>query len=123
MPRPMQILLVDDDPMVRSIFQEFLTSIDHQVIEAGDGRQAMEIFDDIGHDIDLVITDICMPVMNGIALLRHVRKSRANIPVAVITAYAHHDAMEDAKQLGARIYRKPLDFSELTRFLDSLPAQ
>ena len=74
-----RILLVDDDPILRSALQRLLVRRGHQVFGVGSVRQALKAFE--GGAFDLVITDVYMPDEDGIDLLRQIRASDTEIPV------------------------------------------
>ena len=81
------IILVDDEPMVLKMLQTFLTSQDYSVICASGGQEALSIIEQQQYAIDLLITDIRMPDMNGIRLLEAVRQLLPSLPVLLTTAY------------------------------------
>ena len=118
--RSKRILLVDDDPVIRTTLEEFLVDLGYRVSTAENGRQAMDILEQLQEPIHLLITDIAMPVMNGLSLIRHVRQRFEALPIAVISGYA-----DDAQIAAAGIhdtvrFNKPMDFAEIGRFLDHL---
>lgn len=82
MPR---ILLVDDDPSVREILREFLLEADYEVVSAVDGLDGLRAFAE--HGADLVISDISMPRMTGVAMLEHIHARDRDIPSILITGY------------------------------------
>lgn len=79
-----KILIVDDEARMRKLIKDFLTSKDFEVIEAEDGQKALEMFS-IHSNINLVILDVMMPVLDGWATLREIRKN-SNIPIIMLTA-------------------------------------
>jgi CheY-like chemotaxis protein len=87
MVRPITILLVDDEALVRAATVDMLTDLGHQVIEAGSGAQALELLR-TGALPDLVITDYLMPAMNGAELAREIRATAPRLPVLLATGYA-----------------------------------
>jgi PAS domain S-box-containing protein len=81
------VLLVDDEPMVRDLGNEILSSYGYQVVLACDGREALEIYQGNGADIDLVILDLLMPNMGGEETLRQLRKLDLNAKVLICSGY------------------------------------
>jgi DNA-binding NtrC family response regulator len=81
------ILVVDDEPQVADTLRDLLEYEGFKVETAENGRQALDRLT-IGHQFDLVITDMKMPEMDGLELLKRVQKLRKNLPVIVLTAYA-----------------------------------
>ena len=82
------ILIVDDETAVRDIVREWLLSAEYPVLEAHDGRSALQIVTQKGLRIDLLITDVIMPKMNGRELADRVSLIRPELRVLFISAYA-----------------------------------
>ena len=80
------ILLVEDSPEVSMTVREILASVGHTVAEAPQGREALKLL--AAGKFDLIVTDIWMPGMDGIALLKEIRGSGNSIPVVVISGGA-----------------------------------
>jgi two-component system response regulator PilR (NtrC family) len=110
--KAVNILLVDDDHSLRNMLSFVLGKEGYQVEEAQSGLEALKKLKD--RKYDLVISDIRMPDLNGIELLKKIKLHDEEIPVIMITAYAAtHDAIE-AMKLGAEDYiMKPFDLEEL----------
>jgi adenylate cyclase len=107
---PATVLVVDDDPLNRAMLSMSLGALGHQVIEAGNGLEGIEALG--AHDVDIVITDIEMPEMDGYGLLRH----RAGddrlkaIPFIVISGVDEMESVITCIELGAEDYLpKPFD--------------
>lgn len=79
-----KILIVDDEVRMRKLLRDFLTSSGYEIFEAENGQKALEIFE-LNKDINLIILDIMMPVLDGWATLREVRKI-SDLPVIMLTA-------------------------------------
>ena len=77
------ILLVDDEDLLREGVREILEMSDHTVIEAGDGQQALEKF--AVNNVDLVITDVVMPNMDGVDFVSRLRESFPAVPILTIS--------------------------------------
>ncbi|MDZ4762367.1 MAG: response regulator, partial [Alphaproteobacteria bacterium] len=85
------ILLVEDEEGVRGIAAQLLASLGYHVMEAGDGEQALEIIKEHPGQIDLLISDVVMPGMDGPALLKHARQYLGKARVMFISGYAERD--------------------------------
>ncbi len=107
-PRSATILLVEDDPEVRSLFSRFLDRAGYTVIEAVDGRDALEIFDARAADIDLVITDVVMPNVSGPALASALRARRPDLKVLYVSGYAEQLEANAATGPNATLLHKPV---------------
>lgn len=79
-----KILVVDDESRMRKLIKDFLSTKDYEVLEAEDGQKALDIFN-IHNDINLIILDVMMPVLDGWATLREIRKT-STIPIIMLTA-------------------------------------
>ena len=108
------ILLVDDEPMVLKMLQTFLQSQGYQVNCASGGQEALTIIEQQQHAIDLLITDIRMPDMNGVRLLEAVRQLLPTLPVLLMTGYTDFElVVEGLKQHAFDLLFKPIDFNQL----------
>ena len=81
-----KILVVDDESRMRKLVRDFLTHKDFQVVEAGDGEEALDVFFD-NKDISLVILDVMMPKMDGWQVCREIRQY-SKVPIIMLTAKA-----------------------------------
>jgi len=107
-----KILIVDDEPGMRSLLIRVLEKEGFKAKAASGGDEALEILE-IG-DWQLVIADIDMPGMNGIDLLKTLRRDMPELPVIMITAYATVESAVEAMKLGAFDYiTKPFQMDEL----------
>lgn len=115
----MRILLVDDDDIIRNGIQTFLTNDRHYVKSINNALNALEFTGK--ESFDLIITDIMMPVMNGIEFLKELRKNSVLTPVILITAYASVEDAVKAMKIGAEDYlTKPLNLEELRLKIDKI---
>jgi len=110
------ILLVDDEPLLLALMREWLQQITAVVFCASDGVQALQVMD--AQRIDLIITDIRMPVMDGITLLRKVKtQARCTPSLIFITGFADIQ-VRDAYDLGAEaLVEKPIDYDRLVEIM------
>lgn len=82
-----RVLLAEDEGTVREFVSRVLTMHGHAVLEAQDGAQAVELMNQ--HHFDLLLTDIVMPIMDGITLALKVRATRPDVPIILMTGYAN----------------------------------
>lgn len=112
MPR---ILLVDDDEQVRQLLKIILERAGHEVVEAEDGSQAVEIYDPA--TVDLVVTDIVMPVKEGIETIMELKVINPEVPIIAISGGGRidpEDYLKWAQRFGvAYTFTKPVDSQEL----------
>jgi DNA-binding NtrC family response regulator len=79
------VLVVDDNSSILDMLGSALSLIGFQVVKAADGKQAYESF--LNHSVDLVITDVQMPVMDGLALTERINRHSPHIPVVIVTGH------------------------------------
>lgn len=82
------ILVVEDEPLVRQAMVKVLERRDYHVIEAGNGQEALDVIERVGAEIDLVLSDVVMPVMTGPALAVRLRDVLPGVPVLFVTGYS-----------------------------------
>jgi PAS domain S-box-containing protein len=109
------ILLVEDEPQVRSVIRRVLASCGYTVLEAPDGPAALALWEVRGHEIDLLISDVVMPRgMTGLDLAASMRRQRPHLRVIFMTGY---QAEVNLDRLGPEtpLLRKPFSLAELMR--------
>ncbi|MCG3126385.1 MAG: Anaerobic nitric oxide reductase transcription regulator NorR [Phycisphaerae bacterium] len=112
-----RILVVDDEPLKRITLQIELSEAGYEVLEAADARTARRLFD--ANPVDVVVSDVRMPGMDGFELLTYVKQASPDTIVILITAYATVDAAVEAIKRGAYDYiTKPFTTQELLARLD-----
>ncbi len=113
------ILVVEDQETARQSLCELLREEGYQVHEAGDGKAAIKLAEEL--DLDLVLTDLVLPGADGLAVLKHVREISPQTLVILITAHASVETAIEAMRLGAQDYiLKPLIFEEVLRKIHHL---
>lgn len=117
-----RILVIDDEPAVRSVLGRLLRRAGHQLLEAGDGAVGIELLQRRG--IDLVILDIYMPGLGGLATIPLLRKNWPALKIVAVSGADHAGPVEvgaRATELGANHFlRKPFETSELLRVVRTL---
>jgi CheY-like chemotaxis protein len=106
------ILVVDDDPWVREVLVIALASEGHEVLEAADGRDALEVLE--SRRPDLILLDLMMPRMGGTEFVAELERRglRSRIPIVVLSAAAH--VPEQAARIGVEGYfSKPFELDAL----------
>ncbi len=111
---PRSVLVVDDSPTIRGFARLLLRSLDVTVIEAEDGAKGLAAAR--ANAPTLVLVDVNMPVMDGLALTRELRKDRAlkDVPVLLLTGEKSEDLQRQGREAGANErLTKPLQAAEL----------
>ncbi len=107
-----QILIADDEPNLRRVLAAQLQRDGYEIIAAADGQEAIEAIE--AHHVDVVITDLRMPRVDGMELLKRVTIAHPDVPVIMITAHGTVDTAVEALKHGAFDYiTKPFEQSEL----------
>lgn len=119
------LLLVDDEPLLRETLAEALgrglPGAAYDVLTAEDGLRAIEILS--RRPVDLIITDLCMPHVDGFGLLAHLDAHHPRLPVIAVTGYGFPDAREFVHHLGARVFfDKPVPVETLAHAVERLLA-
>lgn len=107
-----KVLVVDDQYGIRLLLKEVFAKDQIAIIQASNGKQALEVVQQ--EKPDLILLDMKMPGMDGIELLRRLRKMGLNAKVIMMTAYGELDMVAEASKLGALAhFTKPFDIEEL----------
>ena len=100
-----RVIIVDDEPVIRRGLRETIEwdALGLEVAgEAADGNEALKLVRDIRPEI--LITDIRMPDMDGIALIREIRKTDLNVKITILSGYSDYDYLKEAIRLGVDNY-------------------
>jgi two-component system cell cycle sensor histidine kinase/response regulator CckA len=104
------ILLVEDEEAVRAFAARALASRGYTVHEAGTGMEALEVMEETGGDVDLVVSDVVMPEMDGPSLLVELRKTRPDLKIIFVSGYAE-DAFEENLPANEKFFFLPKPFT------------
>src|ERR1700722_2148513 len=109
---PSTILLADDEPNIRRVFEALFTREGHTVLTAENGRKALELAG--AHQIDMLITDLIMPDMSGVDVLQKVKQLHPACSAIIVTAYGSIKSAVEAMRFGAFNYiQNPFDLEEV----------
>jgi CheY-like chemotaxis protein len=109
-----RILLAEDDKAVQSFVCRALEHRGHAVRAVDDGLQALEVLDETG--FDLLITDIVMPGLDGIALALKVARDHPNLPILMMTGYsAERQRAHNLEELICRVITKPFSLEQICK--------
>jgi len=111
------ILVVDDEAMIRNLLEKILTKEGYKILLAKDGQEALEIIN--AKKVDMIVSDMKMPRMSGLDLLKSVKKDRPEIGVVIMTGYGDTYTVKDALLLGADEYiTKPFKSYEMLMIVE-----
>jgi CheY-like chemotaxis protein len=109
------VLVAEDEVMLRMIAVETLRDAGYEVFEAGDGSEALDVLQ-ANSDIDLLISDIRMPRMNGYELVEAGTALRPRLRVLLMTGYTQDPIPENMARAGIKVLYKPFNVDELAQW-------
>ncbi len=118
--KTLKILFVEDEIPLRDITCKSLSSIVKEIVVANNGQEGLEKFSN--ESFDLIITDLAMPIMGGVEMIKSIRAIDGNIPILVTTAFGS-DAIEisQLEEIGMDYYvMKPVDVMKLVQAIDKV---
>jgi two-component system cell cycle sensor histidine kinase/response regulator CckA len=114
-----RILVIDDDQSVRDLISKYLKHVGYDVLTAYNGLEGVKAFRCCPDLIDVVLTDLQMPVMTGCEVVRHILRARPAAKVICMAGFREHLRIE-----GIPLLRKPFSLVELSHLIaDLVPAQ
>jgi len=123
MDNPLSLLIIDDNQEVLDALNDFFTHKNCKVQSALNGLDGIKLLESKHNAIDLVITDIVMPHVSGVAIISIVKKKYPEIPVIAITGWGEYPEAMAAEAQADLVLEKPFDLSELESFINQLMAQ
>jgi DNA-binding response OmpR family regulator len=106
----MKVLVIDDEPLIRDLFAEFLELLGYEADVAVDGREGLARFDPLVHEV--VITDFLMPGLTGLEVAAAIRARSLTTPILMISGSAEPRAEWRAAEAGLRFLHKPIGFAQ-----------
>ncbi|PPK62294.1 diguanylate cyclase (GGDEF)-like protein [Malaciobacter marinus] len=108
------ILYAEDEASLREITLNILKGFTKKQFVAKDGQEGLELFKENEEEIDLIITDVNMPHMNGLEMIKEIKQINPNIPIIVATAFSNTEYLLEAIDIGVDKYvLKPIDMKKL----------
>jgi len=109
-----KILLVEDEAMVRAVAERALTRKGYEVLTAGHGEEALEILERMPEGVDLLISDVVMPTMDGPTLVQHARKTFPDLKIIFMSGYAEEQLRKSIDVPDVAFLAKPFSVQELS---------
>jgi CheY-like chemotaxis protein len=121
--KTLRVLYVEDEIALRDITSSSIESIISKLVVADNGKDGLAKF--LKGEFDLIITDLSMPVMDGITMIKEIRKINSTIPIVVTTAFgSQNEEVEKLEDIGMSAYiMKPVDVMKLLQTIDESIAQ
>ena len=112
------ILYAEDEKDLREVTHQILKGFTKKQYVAQNGQEGLELFKAHENEIDLIITDVNMPVMNGLDMVKEIKKININIPIIVATAFSNKEYLLEAIDIGIDKYvLKPIDIAKLLQVM------
>ncbi len=116
-----KVLIVDDEPDILRLNRYILEAKNYTVIEAGNGKEALALFQHNADEVDLVILDLTMPVMDGLDTFTHINKIKPGVQFLLVTGF---DDMWDLDEMihheNVKILKKPYQIDDLLEVINTL---
>jgi two-component system, cell cycle sensor histidine kinase and response regulator CckA len=106
------VLLVEDEDMVRAVAERALTRHGYQVLTAANGEEGLELLEK-NPLIDLIVSDVVMPIMDGPAMAAQARKSHPNVPILFMSGYAEEQLRKSISIENVNFLPKPFSVQQL----------
>ncbi len=118
--KTLKILYVEDEIALRDITCLSLGTIVKEIVVASNGAEGLDKFNN--EDFDLIITDIAMPIMDGIEMIKNIREINKNIPILVTTAFGsgNKELSKLSEYENNSYVMKPVDLMQLVKAIDDL---
>ena len=121
----LKILYVEDEEISRDVTKNILTKYFKEVVTASNGQEGLDIFEQNKDDYDLIITDINMPILNGLEMIKEIKKIKDDVSTMVLSAYNEADFFSESISLGVDGYVfKPISLEDfmntLIKIIDKL---
>lgn len=112
------ILLIEDDDVLRKIMEEFLEESGYLVLKASDGLEGIEMIDK--ETFDMIITDIVLPNVSGIGVIKMAKARHPKVPIICITGYGYFPEKLAEEEHADKVFHKPFEFKELAEAVKTL---
>ncbi len=115
----LKLLYVEDDEILRMATMEIFEDFFDDIFICIDGKDGLDTY--IKNDIDIIITDLNMPVMSGLEMIKKVREINKNIPIFVFSAFNEQHIVDETKEYNIQGYLyKPMKFSQFLNELSKI---
>ena len=112
------ILYAEDEKDLREVTHQILKGFTKKQYVAQNGQEGLELFKAHEKEIDLIITDVNMPILNGLDMVKEIKKININIPIIVATAFSNKEYLLEAIDIGVDKYvLKPIDIAKLLQVM------
>jgi len=120
MEKPYKLLIIDDNEEILIALRDFFSKKNYHVISAPNGLEGLKLIENFKDTIDLIITDLVMPNVSGVAVISIVKRKYPKIPIIAITGWGEHpEALAEEAQADL-VLEKPFDLADLDKTMKKL---
>lgn len=119
-PQSKKVLVVDDNEDVLKTITKYLEQKNYNVIAVTSGLEALKIFEAEKGDFDLLITDLVMPSISGVAIISIVKERYPKVPIIAITGWGEHPEALATEAKADIVLEKPFELDEFSRIIEEL---
>jgi YesN/AraC family two-component response regulator len=118
--KKLKFLFVEDENDLMDIISETLQKLQVDFLTANNGEEGLAILKEHSNEIDIIVTDISMPVMNGLEMIKEVKSLYPDLEIIIMTAHTESKYMTEAKEYGVNDYLlKPFDFIKFIELINN----
>lgn len=115
------ILLIEDDEVLQGILEDFLVESGYLVLKASDGLEGIEMIDK--EAFDLIITDVVLPYVSGIGVIKMAKAKHPEVPIICVTGYGSSSEKLAEEEKADMVFSKPFEFKHLSEAIKNLLEQ
>ena len=120
MNNPYKLLIIDDNEETLSMIHTYFSKKGYDVVSSSNGLDGLKLFEAEEAGFDLIITDLVMPNISGVAIISIIKKKKPDMPVIAITGWGEHPEALASEAKADLILSKPLELPELEGFVTDL---
>ena len=118
--KPARLLIIEDNEEVLRSLKKYFSKKDYNVVTASNGLDGLKTFEADVNGFDLVITDLVMPNISGVAIISMVKKKSPQTPVIAITGWGEHPEALATEAHADLVLEKPIELDRMDRFISDL---
>lgn len=117
---PARLLIIEDNEEVLRSLKKYFTKKNYTVVTASNGLDGLKAFEGDPHGFDLIITDLVMPNISGVAIISLVKKNSPETPVIAITGWGEHPEALATEAQANLVLEKPIELDKMDQFINDL---
>lgn len=117
---PARLLIIEDNEEVLRSLQKYFVKKDYEVVTASNGLDGLKAYEGEPNGFDLIITDLVMPNISGVAIISLVKKNSPKTPVIAITGWGEHPEALATEAQADLVLEKPIELDRMDKFISDL---